>query len=264
MFRQTRVLAIAFFLVIMIAIAPRARGARPSDGSRAKHQRVPAVSQPVTIKSKSDCGECAESTTKASKTRRGVRGQTAMTSGCHPKGFLDPSVAPQLNAALRDLKRKGIKPRITSAWRSSQSQAQMHRCSLSRRCKRASGLYGALPAGQSAHEAGFAVDIAGVAGRTRRGRHLTPAGREIVKTMTQHGFSWRYGLADPVHFEASPQRHGYRTLQQAILRNQTRCQLQRTTRATLQSSRRSPQQTRPSPAVTRTVASDKSVRRNRS
>jgi hypothetical protein len=42
--------------------------------------------------------------------------------------------------------------------------------------------------------------------------------------MERYGFDWKYGLADPVHFEANPKEHGYRNLKQAIHVTQTRCQ----------------------------------------
>jgi hypothetical protein len=41
--------------------------------------------------------------------------------------------------------------------------------------------------------------------------------------MRKNGFAWRYGLSDPVHFEADPRRHGYRNTKQAIKVNQNRC-----------------------------------------
>jgi hypothetical protein len=124
------------------------------------------------------------------------------------------------------MRRAGIKPHITSAWRSSTRQAQLHRCSRSSRCRRANpGLYYALPAGRSLHEAGFAVDISGVAKGRRGSKRLTPRGRRIVQIMARNGFKWRYGLADPAHFEADPRKHGYRTVNQAIRRNQTVCQV---------------------------------------
>jgi hypothetical protein len=43
--------------------------------------------------------------------------------------------------------------------------------------------------------------------------------------MKKNGFDWRYGLADPVHFEADPRKHGYRSVRQAIKRTQTTCQV---------------------------------------
>jgi hypothetical protein len=75
------------------------------------------------------------------------------------------------------------------------------------------------------HEAGFAVDLAGVAAGSRGNRRLTPRGRKIVAIMKKNGFNWRYGMADPVHFEADPRKYGYRTAQQAIERTQTTCQV---------------------------------------
>jgi len=126
---------------------------------------------------------------------------------------------------LRDMKRAGVTPKITSAWRSSDDQTWMYKCSSSKRCRMTHpGLYKAMPPGQSAHEAGFAIDISGVATGPRGAKHLTPKGRRIVRIMEEHGFDWKYRLSDPVHFEADPRDHGYRNLKQAIHVTQTRCQ----------------------------------------
>jgi hypothetical protein len=127
---------------------------------------------------------------------------------------------------LRDMRRYGIKPAVTSTWRSSAIQAGLHKCSYNRRCRLAHpGLYRAMAAGSSVHEAGFAVDISGVANGRRGEKQLTPRGRRIVRIMRKNGFAWRYGLRDPVHFEADPRRYGYRSVSQAIKLNQTRCQI---------------------------------------
>jgi hypothetical protein len=124
------------------------------------------------------------------------------------------------------MKRARISPKVTSYWRSSADQARLHQCSLSRRCRlNHPGLYRAMPPGKSVHEAGFAVDIAGVAAGPREGKRLTPKGRRIVAIMKRHGFNWRYGLNDPVHFEANPQSYGYKSVKQAIKRNQTVCEV---------------------------------------
>ena len=71
------------------------------------------------------------------------------------------------------------------------------------------------------HEAGLAVDIGGVAKGGRR-RRLTSRGRKVVQIMRKHGFKWRYGMRDPVHFELSPQTAGYRTEKAAIKAGQQR------------------------------------------
>jgi hypothetical protein len=262
---RVRAWAVVFCIVHVSAVTQAVFGANTkSNSSRKARQGTRAPQRLVgSVSSTSRCGQCAKSSRTRSTKGAVSRKPTALTTPCHPPGFVDPAVAPKLSAAFRDMKRLGIEPRITSAWRSSQKQAKMHLCSLNRRCKRASGLYGALPAGQSAHEAGFAVDITGVASRTPRGRRLTPAGREIVRIMTKHGFTWRYGLSDPVHFEANPRRHGYRTLQQAIVRNQTRCQLRRPRSAQLRARKGSGKASKRVPAL-RTIASGKTNPRNRS
>jgi hypothetical protein len=124
------------------------------------------------------------------------------------------------------MKREGIKPKVTSVWRSSQYQAQLHKCSTSTRCRKEHpGLYFALPPGNSLHEAGFAVDISGIAAGPRGKKRLTPQGHRIVSIMHKNGFNWRYRLADPAHFEADPKKHGYRNAKQAIARTQSTCQV---------------------------------------
>jgi hypothetical protein len=97
---------------------------------------------------------------------------------------------------------------------------------MSARCRRNNpGLYLALPPGTSLHEAGFAIDMSGIAAGPRGGKRLTSKGRRIVSIMRKNGFTWRYGLSDPAHFEADPRQHGYRNLKQAINRTQTTCQI---------------------------------------
>jgi len=195
--------------------------ARTPTGTRSRNSKLP------TLRGAKGCAPCAPELAKHRKAK-GIKksGKTASNVPCHPKNYLDPKIARNYQAAMRDMKRAGIKPRITSVWRSSESQAQLHRCSLSTRCRRSNpGLYRALPAGRSIHEAGFAVDIGGIASGPRGAKRLTPQGKRIVKIMNKNGFNWRYGMADPVHFEADPRKHGYRSVQQAIARTQTTCQL---------------------------------------
>ncbi|MFY9611293.1 MAG: D-alanyl-D-alanine carboxypeptidase family protein [Blastocatellia bacterium] len=158
--------------------------------------------------------------------RKEARGRKAFATElpCHSKDYLDPKIRKNYRAALNEMKRAGLKPKVTSQWRSSGYQARLHRCSLSRRCRiNHPGLYRALPPGNSIHEAGFAVDIAGVATGPRGAKRLTARGRRIIPIMKRHGFNWRYGLKDPVHFEGNPQRFGYRSVKHAIKRNQTVC-----------------------------------------
>ena len=170
--------------------------------------------------SRAECRQCANN----KPTGKARRVKSAQAVPCHPKGYVDPKIVKNYNAAMRDIKRAGVQPKVTSTWRSSEKQAQLHRCSKSRRCLHNNpGLYYALPPGQSLHEAGFAVDISGVAAGPRGNKRLTPQGRRIVRAMQKNGFNWRYGLKDPAHFEADPQRHGYRSKEQAINRNQTTC-----------------------------------------
>ncbi|HKG22900.1 MAG TPA: D-alanyl-D-alanine carboxypeptidase family protein, partial [Blastocatellia bacterium] len=121
-----------------------------------------------------------------------ARSRAAKASPCKKPG-MNPAVKGEFNSALRDLKRSGIRPVVTSTWRSSKRQAELHRCSRNRRCRRAHpGLYYAKPPGSSLHEAGFAVDISGVASGPRGAKRLTPRGRRIVRAMQRNGFRWRY------------------------------------------------------------------------
>jgi LAS superfamily LD-carboxypeptidase LdcB len=134
---------------------------------------------------------------------------------------LDNDARSRLNAAVRDMRRRGIRPRINSAFRSQAEQRAIYRCARSRRCRARRGIYGAKRPGTSMHEAGLAVDIGGVATGHRR-RRLTPKGRQVVRIMRRHGFRWRYGLKDPAHFELSPRLAGYHTEKAAIKAGQRR------------------------------------------
>ncbi|MBI3652184.1 MAG: D-alanyl-D-alanine carboxypeptidase family protein [Acidobacteria bacterium] len=143
---------------------------------------------------------------------------------CHPANYVDPKIKGKYTAALRDMKRFGVEPKITSAWRSTDKQAALYRCSNSQKCRsRNPGLYYAKPPGTSAHEAGLAVDISGVAAGPRGAKRITPKGHKIIRIMEKNGFAWRYGLKDPAHFEANPKAAGYRNLHQAIKKTQTKC-----------------------------------------
>ena len=200
-----------------------------------KQQAAITRARSVTIRSRKPRASiatrgCAPCTAQLAKKKKGRattnRAKNTRNLPCHPRDYVDPKIAKNYRAAMRDMRRAGIRPRVTSVWRSSASQAQLHRCSLSTRCRRSNpGLYFALPAGRSIHEAGFAVDIAGVATGPRGAKRLTPQGRRIVAIMRKNGFSWRYGLADPVHFEIDPRKYGYRSVREAIRRTQTTCQV---------------------------------------
>ncbi|MBO0722503.1 MAG: M15 family metallopeptidase [Blastocatellia bacterium] len=131
---------------------------------------------------------------------------------------LDDDARLRLKSALREMRRRGIQPRVNSTFRSSSEQRALYRCARSTRCRARRGIYGAQPPGASMHEAGLAVDLGGVANR----RRLTPKGRQMVRIMRRHGFSWRYGLKDPAHFEMSPQRAGYNSRESAIKAGQRR------------------------------------------
>lgn len=180
-------------------------------------RKKPSASRPCNCKKDS----VAKKSGKAAKSRK-----KTVSVPCHPRGYVDPAIQKNLNAAFRDMKKAGIRPAVTSAWRSSAKQASLHRCSNSAKCRiQHPGLYRAKAPGTSLHEAGFAVDIAGVAVGRRGAKRLTPRGRKIVQIMRKNGFAWRYGLADPVHFEADPRRHGYKSAKQAIKVSQSRCQV---------------------------------------
>ena len=192
--------------------------------SRSGRSRSTASStRSSTARAASGCSSCSGTT--ISTRMPAVRRRTGIAP-CHPKGYVDPHISQNLSTAMKNMKRSGITPTLTSAWRSREDQARLHNCSQSSQCRRANpGLYHALPPGQSLHEAAFAVDISGVASGPRGAKRLTPRGRRIVQIMQRNGFKWRYGLADPAHFEADPRRHGYSSVKQAIKRTQNTCQV---------------------------------------
>jgi LAS superfamily LD-carboxypeptidase LdcB len=134
---------------------------------------------------------------------------------------LDNDARARLGAAVREMRRRGIRPRINSAFRTRSEQGSLFRCARNHRCRSRRGIYGARRPGTSMHEAGLAVDLGGVAAGHRR-RRLTPRGLMMVRIMRKHGFRWRYGLKDPAHFELSPRLAGYRTEKAAIKAGQRR------------------------------------------
>ena len=174
-----------------------------------------------------ECLTCAPAMGRNSKSHWIAKNaKRSKTLPCHPKTYINPKIAVKYKAALRDMRRAGIKPQVTSLWRSSEKQEKLYRCSLSAPCRRANpGIYRALPPGKSLHEAGFAVDMAGIAAGPRGQKRLTSKGRRIVGIMRKNGFKWRYGLKDPAHFEADPRKHGYHTVKQAIKHTRRTCQL---------------------------------------
>ena len=191
---------------------------------RDRSRSISSSSHAKNVRPASGCSSCeglsASARGKSTARRRGQK------AACHPKGYVDPHISRNFRTAMISMRRSGITPEINSAWRSSEHQAQLHSCSQSSRCRRANpGLYHALPPGHSLHEAAFAVDISGVAAGPRGAKRLTPRGRRIVQIMQRNGFKWRYGLADPAHFEADPRKYGYRTVKQAIKRTQSTCQV---------------------------------------
>ena len=129
---------------------------------------------------------------------------------------LQPGVQKRLDAALRDMRRAGIRPKITSGFRTTAQQRQLYKCGQSPPCRKRRGLYGAKRPGTSLHEAGLAVDIAGISYKRGRQRRVTPQGRRVVRIMAKHGFRWPYGLKDPAHFESNPRGAGYRSVAAAI------------------------------------------------
>ena len=214
-------------VVVFVSLLTTIIGIATSDAQGAVSPRpasLTSIKQPAAAIN-SACGRCvANRPSKAGKRNTSKGARADGYTPCHPKGYIDPKVARKYNAAIREMKREGIKPQVTSAWRSSAHQASLHKCSRSSRCRKAHpGLYFAKPAGQSLHEAGFAVDISGVAAGPRGGKRLTPRGRRIVGIMQKNGFKWRYGLADPAHFEADPRKNGYRSVKAAIHKSQTQC-----------------------------------------
>jgi hypothetical protein len=222
-------LILAFFIDTSVAGTKRTTKATQPLGVRSRTQQSMRsnISRNGEVRSTKTCAPCAADLARNKKRQViGKNIRAAKTLPCHPKNYIDPKIAGNYDAALKDMNRAGIKPQVTSAWRSKESQEQLYRCSMSARCRRANpGIYRALPPGESLHEAGFAVDMSGIAAGPRGGKRLTSKGRRIVGIMRKNGFKWRYGLADPAHFEADPRKHGYRTVKQAITKTRTTCQV---------------------------------------
>ena len=143
-------------------------------------------------------------------------------SGRRRVNALDPHARVRLDAAMREMRARGLRPSVNSAFRSRAEQQAIYRCASNRACRSRRGIYGARQPGTSLHEAGLAVDIGGISAGRRQNRRLTPKGKQIVQIMQKHGFAWRYGLKDPAHFEASPRAAGYRTERSAIEAGQRR------------------------------------------
>ena len=222
---------LAVFIVALCTTLIASAGAQARTSPSVKHSSV-AAARSGRVANQSKGSEqrvgCLPCGARAARARKGSRAKqtSAANLPCHSKQYLDPKIRKNYQAALVDMKRARLRPKVTSYWRSSSDQARLHQCSLSRRCRlNHPGLYRAMPPGKSVHEAGFAVDIAGVAAGPRGGKRITPRGRRIVAIMKRHGFNWRYGLNDPVHFEANPQSYGYKSVKQAIKRNQTVCEV---------------------------------------
>src|SRR5262245_64904777 len=97
---------------------------------------------------------------------------------------LDDDARVRLKSALGDMRRRGIRPRVNSTFRSQAEQRALYRCARNRRCRARRGIYGAKRPGTSMHEAGLAVDLGGVSHGRRR---LTPKERKIVRLMRGHG-----------------------------------------------------------------------------
>jgi hypothetical protein len=56
---------------------------------------------------------------------------------------LNPHARARLNAALGEMRRRGLRPRVTSAYRSRAEQRAIYACSRRRRCRARRGIYGA-------------------------------------------------------------------------------------------------------------------------
>jgi D-alanyl-D-alanine carboxypeptidase-like protein len=249
------VLTLAVVLSLGFGNSVSAKGASSKTATTGRSARTSRTAASNT--SKPTCTPCAaEAAAKSKKAGRRVS-TTAKKTRCHADGYVDPTIARNYQNAMRDMKRVGIKPKVTSTWRSSEEQAQLHTCTNSKRCRlRHPGLYKALPPGQSLHEAGMAVDIAGVANGRRGDKELTPRGLKMVRIMQKNGFKWRYGLADPAHFEADPTKHGYRSAAQAIKKSQSTCQLKLLAKA---KTKRSDSVRSQSPAASRKSTAQKRV-----
>lgn len=224
---QARRWQIAFLIALIAILAPNIFAKAAARNSRETY-RAPRNARSNSLPAKAasrnaaSCSPCAVGV--VAKGRKLSAGRRARPASCRLKGQVNPRIAGNYNRALKEIRQAGYSPGITSTWRSPQEQARLYKCTRNQRCRRANpGLYRAQRPGASLHEAGLAVDVSGIATGPRGAKRLTPRGRRIVKIMRKNGFSWRYGLADPAHFEADPRRAGYRNLNHAIKRSKPRC-----------------------------------------
>jgi LAS superfamily LD-carboxypeptidase LdcB len=157
----------------------------------------------------------ASLTAKKKDTKRRTRTSSKL-AGLHPKAQT------KVQAALKEMNRIGVRPAVTSGYRSQAQQRAIYSCARRHHCRVRRGIYGARKPGTSLHEAGLAVDFADVAHGKKRQRRLTRDGRKIVKVMRKHGFKWRYGLKDPAHFELDPRAAGFKSEKAAITAAQRR------------------------------------------
>lgn len=156
---------------------------------------------------------------------KSTAGKSAKVQMCRtrldPIEGLHPQARKKLGTALSEMKRQGIEPKVTSSFRSSADQKSLYNCARRTVCRKNRGVFGARPPGESLHEAGLAVDVAGVASSMKRNRRLTPQGKKIVRIMEKNGFDWRYGMRDPVHFELNARQAGFRAESAAIKSGQS-------------------------------------------
>ena len=228
-------LSVGRFIAVCLLTLAMIFALAPSGSTQSKSRiRRPANKKRTTAKR-------AAASRKSKKRSTKTVAKSSRPEPCRQPGYVNPAIKRSYNAAIRDLRRAGIRPAITSTWRSSAHQARLHQCSRSPRCRRQNpGLYAAMPPGRSLHEAGFAVDISGIAAGPRGKKRLTSRGRRIVQIMRKNGFKWPYGLADPAHFEADPRRYGYKSAKQAIQRSQSTCQVMAASAKRASQKRKSP------------------------
>ncbi|HSE98411.1 MAG TPA: hypothetical protein VLD57_09125, partial [Blastocatellia bacterium] len=106
----------AFLLTISIIIISTSVEARGVPG-KSTYRKSKSIRKPVT-RSAPSCNQCT-GRSAAKRNARPVARKSKQQASCYPKGYVDPKIAKNLNAALRDMRRAGIKPVITSTWRSS-------------------------------------------------------------------------------------------------------------------------------------------------
>src|SRR5262249_4223520 len=115
-------LACAQRFAVVVIIALFSFGFATQSAAASSKRGVAPAKRALASASRPTCAPCEKGKKYGQNSAR-----LAKTVPCHPKGYIDPKIAKSYQKAMRDLHHAGIKPQVTSVWRSSQEQAALHR-----------------------------------------------------------------------------------------------------------------------------------------